>query len=153
MFENVIIHLVTHPSHVGWQLSHLSAVTRCNVTSTSQLHNPFLGTLCWRLLYTKAGWEEQIRVGELHTHKGERRDWRWPWQSNYIFKLSQAKGHGEKQAETERPGMSQRLIWAYILLMSTGGSELKHLLKHLCLSTDSVEILGCSTTSLPLMPV
>lgn len=89
---------------------------------------------------------------ELHTHKGEKRDWRWPWQSNYIFKHSQAKGHIEKQAETERPGMSQRLIWADILLISTEGSELKHLLKHLCLSTDSVETLGCSITSLALMP-
>lgn len=25
-FENVIVHLVTHPSHVGWQLSHLPSV-------------------------------------------------------------------------------------------------------------------------------
>lgn len=28
--KNVITPLVTHPSHVGWQLSHLPAVTRCN---------------------------------------------------------------------------------------------------------------------------
>lgn len=118
----------------------------------TQLHNPFLGTLCWRLLYTTAGWEEQIRLEELHTHKGERRDWRWPWQSSYTFKHSQAKGHVENQAQTERPGMTQRLLWADIWLISTEGSELKHLLKHLCLSTDFVQILGSSLTSLALMP-
>lgn len=72
-FGNVIVLLVTHPSHVGWQLSHLPAVTRCNGDKHLTTAQSFFGLFVLEVALYK-GWVGGTNQGGRTPHIQRRKE-------------------------------------------------------------------------------
>lgn len=129
-FETVILHLVTHPSHVGWQLSHLPAVNEVwwwqapyNCTILFWAH--CVGG-CLPILYKGMGGRNKWGGRTPHTERRMEGLEVAPAIKLHCKAQSKTKGHLENQAQRlKKQEWVKRLIWVDILLMSTVGTGLR----------------------------